>query len=458
MVRNRAAGVVALLILLVPIAPAHAGLADGQSALARGDHAAALRALQPAAEQGDATAQSLLGFMYLDGRGVPKDEQRGARLIQQAAQAGQANAQFLLGALYASGRAVRRSDEEAVRWYRSAAQQGHSAAQGRLGLMLARGLGVARNEEEAVAWWRKGAAQGDADSQGLLGIAYYDGAGVPKDAGQAYFWLVLAAGGHSESTFRYKRFVDRLDAQLTPQQRAQALEATRTWRPQRRMAAQPSIPDRPAPEKQSPVRGRLSTGSGILVAPDRVVTNHHVAKDCQRLRVGGAADGRVLGSDAQADLALIEWHSPAPMEPATVRLAAANIGEAATVVGFPLNGLLGFNVTTGNVSSLSGLRGDKRLLQISAPVQPGNSGGALLDAGGNVLGVVVSKLNALRVAQATGDVPQNVNFAIRAHTLATFLDAHGVAFKSTATTAVPMAAQEVARAAQAFTVLVECWR
>jgi S1-C subfamily serine protease len=63
-------------------------------------------------------------------------------------------------------------------------------------------------------------------------------------------------------------------------------------------------------------------------------------------------------------------------------------------------------------------------IQISAPVQSGNSGGPVLDARGSLIGVVVSKLNS-----ALG---QNVNFAIKASTAANFLDAHGIAYKSAA--------------------------
>lgn len=122
-----------------------------------------------------------------------------------------------------------------------------------------------------------------------------------------------------------------------------------------------------------------------------------------------------------------------------------------------MSGLLsGFNITTGNVSSLAGLRGDTHFLQITAPIQAGNSGGPLLDASSNVIGIVVSKLNALKVANATGDVPQNVNFAINANVLASFLDANGVDYK-TATRGPVLSTHEIARRAQAFTVLIECW-
>jgi S1-C subfamily serine protease len=85
------------------------------------------------------------------------------------------------------------------------------------------------------------------------------------------------------------------------------------------------------------------------------------------------------------------------------------------------------NVTTGVVTALAGPLDDPHQIQISAPVQPGNSGGPVLDGSGYLIGVVVSKLNPV-----FGDVPQNVNFAIKASTAANFLDAHGIAYKSAA--------------------------
>ena len=97
-------------------------------------------------------------------------------------------------------------------------------------------------------------------------------------------------------------------------------------------------------------------------------------------------------------------------------------------VGFPLPGLLASeaNVTTGIVSALAGIGDDTRFLQMTVPVQPGNSGGPLLDLEGRVVGVVVGKLDAVKVASVTGDIPQNVNFAIKAGVLRSFLDASAV--------------------------------
>jgi hypothetical protein len=81
------------------------------------------------------------------------------------------------------------------------------------------------------------------------------------------------------------------------------------------------------------------------------------------------------------------------------------------------------------VSSLAGLRDDRTRFQISAPVQPGNSGGPVLDRAGNVVGMVVSKLNVLRVARMTGDIPQNVNFAIPVSIITSILDANSVKYQ-----------------------------
>jgi S1-C subfamily serine protease len=84
-------------------------------------------------------------------------------------------------------------------------------------------------------------------------------------------------------------------------------------------------------------------------------------------------------------------------------------------IGFPYHGLLtsDFTVTTGIVSSLSGLLKDTRFLQISAAVQPGNSGGPLLDTGGLIVGMVTAKNNSLTFVRATGNIPENINFAIK---------------------------------------------
>jgi S1-C subfamily serine protease len=134
-------------------------------------------------------------------------------------------------------------------------------------------------------------------------------------------------------------------------------------------------------------------------------------------------------------------------------------GDGVVAVGFPMHGLLasGVNVTTGVISALAGIGDDTRYLQITAPVQPGNSGGPLLDLSGNVVGVIVGKLDALKFAKVTGDIPQNVNFAIQASIARVFLDAHRVVY-ATASSTGTLAAADIGERARTFTVVVECWK
>ena len=127
--------------------------------------------------------------------------------------------------------------------------------------------------------------------------------------------------------------------------------------------------------------------------------------------------------------------------------------------GFPLSGLVSSEmaVTTGSLTALAGLRGDTRQLEFSAPIQPGNSGGPVLDDTGRVVGVTASMLNGLALAAATGALPQNVNFAIKAATVREFVEAHQVALDGGAGHP-GMNAAAVGDLARGFTVKIECWR
>ena len=171
---------------------------------------------------------------------------------------------------------------------------------------------------------------------------------------------------------------------------------------------------------------------------------------------GATADARIVARDARNDLALLRGDL-------TVGRVAAfrtsiRLGEPVEAFGYPLADVLAKsgNFTLGNVSALVGMGDDSRYLQISAPVQPGNSGGPLLDQNGNLVGVVSAKLNALRVMIATnGDIPQNVNFAIKASIVTSFLDANGVAYAA-GDAAQPMPPADLADRAKAISAFIEC--
>jgi S1-C subfamily serine protease len=193
------------------------------------------------------------------------------------------------------------------------------------------------------------------------------------------------------------------------------------------------VAQRPPSPLIAPSEPRVTgSGSGVVVSDaGHILTADHVIEGCRSLRViqVGATQiaAEVVGRDPRNDLALLKATSPLPNAVA-LRMEALRNGEAVVAYGYPLGGLLASTgiVTFGNVSALVGLRDDSRMLQISAPVQPGNSGGPLLDMGGRLVGVVQSKLNAVNVAVASGDIPQNVNFAMKGSVALSFLQAHNV--------------------------------
>ncbi|MFM2149262.1 MAG: hypothetical protein RLZZ187_1568 [Pseudomonadota bacterium] len=212
------------------------------------------------------------------------------------------------------------------------------------------------------------------------------------------------------------------------------------------------------------VTGRtLSTGTGFVVAQGRAMTNHHVIEDCRggvQLRTAGGQEmpARVLASDRGRDLALLEVPANAgPPLPFRRDGVTVRRGEGVVTYGFPLAGILssGPTLTTGEISALAGLGDNQQQFQISAPVQPGNSGGPLLDMGGAVVGVIVSKLNAQRVAQRTGDIPQNVNFAVKGTEALDFLRRNGVTPRQVERST-PRAADEVGETAHPSVLFLRC--
>ncbi len=178
--------------------------------------------------------------------------------------------------------------------------------------------------------------------------------------------------------------------------------------------------DRPLPQE----RGTLQGGTGFVIAEGGwILTNAHVVEGCARVYVGVVGSTTEIRRDAANDLALLRLPDVSLGAPLPLAPAGAALGESALAFGYPLSGILGdaLNVTQGIVSSLSGLGGDRRYLQTSAAVQPGNSGGPLLDEHGFVLGVVTAKLSLQFALREAGVVPEGVNFALKADLIPGFL-------------------------------------
>ena len=527
------------------------------------DDAEAARWFRRAAERGDASAQYNLGDMYFDGEGVPRDHAKAAEWYRRAAEQSHASAQFGLGVLLEYGSGVPSDVDEAVKWYHRAAERGNYDAQNKLGRMYSTGGGVPQNLAEAAKWYSRAAGQGNADDQFMLGQWYREGEGIPQDYAEAVKWFRRAAEqGHAKAQAmlgimyftgqglapdyirahmwlnladsrlpamdaKYRRAArqirDHVARLLSPEALARAqrpkADTESSSPPPRaakggddtqagvaaiqralaRLGYDPGSADgvlgpktraairafqadiglpkdgrlserlesavlaalsAAAPERE-PARlalERASTGSGFRVSTaGHILTNEHVVRGCAELRVPLAGVVAVAARDEAADLALLEGAAGGAVA-AFRHGRGIRAGAGVVVVGYPLRGVLasGANVAAGNVAALAGPGDDRLLIQITAPVQPGNSGGPVLDPAGNAIVVVVSKLDAIAMAQATGDIPQNVNFAVSAGAARAFLNAEGVAYE-TAPSEKARPPDEVAAAAKRFTVLVECW-
>jgi hypothetical protein len=225
----------------------------------------------------------------------------------------------------------------------------------------------------------------------------------------------------------------------------------------------------PAAVASTAAKGQVSPVSTAFAINDKgeFLTNYHVVKGCSGLRVriaGEWQEAHATAHDEQTDLAVIRAGSAATLPALHFRDGnGIRPADAVIVLGFPYAGLLTNDpqVTTGVVSALSGLRDDKRYVQLTAPVQPGSSGGPLLDLSGNVVGVVTAKLNKFAAAEWTGlpewlgTLPENVNFALKSDNARAFLDANGVQYEKASSMAKRDAA-DVGELGSKSVVMVDC--
>ena len=161
-------------------------------------------------------------------------------------------------------------------------------------------------------------------------------------------------------------------------------------------------------------------GTAFAISPKGyLVTCHHVVRDAERIIIhieGGYLEAKVVALDPRNDLAILK------VEEWTGRYLGLTTSNDVTqtsgvlAAGYPDPTVLGTNpkISTGIVNALSGIRDDPRFIQISAPVQPGNSGGPLVAPSGRVVGVVACGLNSMDRMTHGGYLPQTVNYAIKA--------------------------------------------
>jgi serine protease Do len=207
----------------------------------------------------------------------------------------------------------------------------------------------------------------------------------------------------------------------------------------------------------------IYTGSGFFVdTKGRVVTNEHVVHGCKIINIPRFGPAQLLRIDPENDLALLQLGDARNIPAAApLRTQALGLAEPVAAIGYPYSQVLGsVNATIGTVSSLSGIGSDSRKFQFTAAVQPGNSGGPVIDTDGNIVGVVQARLDDLEILKTTNSLPQNVNFAIRSELLNAFLTIEGIRmdppFASLDADKQVTVAPSVVQRAASYTVQVIC--
>ena len=273
-----------------------------------------------------------------------------------------------------------------------------------------RGVAASR-EEDALYWMRQAAAQGYADAQYQLGLMYAEGIGGQAHIEDAPQWLYQAGlnylskddGDGAESA------VSALLAVASGERLARELET--------RLAAWSN------PGSQSLTgtsTSTLSTGTAWPVASGYAVTNYHVISGRQSVvlvdRQGGKIPASVVLRDAMHDVALLRVAEPDRLPPALpIAAGDARLGASVFTIGFPRIDIMGTSpkLSLGIVSSVNGVRDDPSSYQISVPIEPGNSGGPLLNMRGEVVGVITSMLGRVDSANGESHPLPNINYALK---------------------------------------------
>lgn len=449
------------------------------------DSTEARRLMGEAAAAGVAAAANDVGLMAMRGIGGPVDLDAAHDHFSRAAEQGHAEAMYHLSSVLGSPSFTRRDAIASFAAAHRSALAGHVPAYSRIGFLMLRGEGVTKDAERAVEWLKQGAEKGDRQSTAYLGWALVTGTGIGRNAqtgerllitaantgnlwamgtlselyrqgtvlsrdyARAYIWATVALGqGSSLATLRTAR--DELEKQLSPDQIASAQREARQWTLR---TAQTERPAGQAPAQASPA----SNGSAFFVSSEgHAVTNYHVIKGCRRLSTAAHGDATVVFQDVNADLAVVRSQTPSSSW-AKFRPDSPRLGEAVYAFGFPLYGRLstGGNFTAGVISSMIGSGNNPSQIQITAQIQPGNSGGAVLDQQGRVVGVAVATLKSDAAGGAV--VPQNVNFAVNGLIARTAVESIGVR-TTLARDTVVLRPDEVAEIAKQFSTVLQCFQ
>jgi len=205
---------------------------------------------------------------------------------------------------------------------------------------------------------------------------------------------------------------------------------------------------------------KVALGTGFYVSEKgHIITNHHVIDGCKNMKVH--SNGKVLetikiADDKRNDLALLKI-SERPSHVFALTNKSPFPLQEIIVAGFPFGDTVSSTLkfTQGIVGSVAGLGNDYSQIQIDAALQPGNSGGPILDEYGNIVVVAVAKLSLKKILKDYGVIPENINFGVKAPAARNLMEGNAIPFKSPNTEIVSK--QELSKKATAGTVYLTCW-
>jgi S1-C subfamily serine protease len=172
----------------------------------------------------------------------------------------------------------------------------------------------------------------------------------------------------------------------------------------------------------------ISTGTGFTISNQGfIATANHVVENAKEINVhfgSTAMEATIFHSDPMNDIAILKVEKLTPKYLSIAPMRSAKTGDRVFTVGYPLSSILGQEIkyTEGVISSLSGLKGAASFFQITVPVQPGNSGGALVNEKGQVVGIISSSAAIMPFLKESGTLPQNINWAVKSDYIRPLLD------------------------------------
>jgi len=207
---------------------------------------------------------------------------------------------------------------------------------------------------------------------------------------------------------------------------------------------------------------KIFTGSGtafFISDEGHMITNHHVVNYCNITKVnyfGKTGTAKILAYDRVNDLALLETDIK-PKDKFNISNKDAKLLDDIYVAGYPFGQAVSSSVkvTKGVVSALAGLQNNYALVQIDAAIQPGNSGGPIVNMNGDVIGVAVAKLDYKDAMESYGVIPENTNFGIKSSILKNFTSANSI--KSSDKDSKETSTDVIGEKIQNATAYVGCW-